>query len=216
MFAKLALFPQVKCLSSFHGSTSMADFPNKRFKSTLTTHHGALVWVLEEIEPEQPPVPPAEPNTGRPNVEDHMGEEMDHMLSLLATANIPGSSLCWDKDEGWKFDFPKDPEPVPEKISFMMEQEDGEITNMPPIKYFDEEGKPVYYFSDPITGHKYWEECECDACIEDCMLNNEGMTPQQLREFTEWEKQQEELSKTAPSKEEEDDATSSFKPTPPS
>ncbi|KAJ0096058.1 hypothetical protein Patl1_15629 [Pistacia atlantica] len=29
------------------------------------------------------------------------------------------------------------------------------------------EGAPVYAFSDPTTGHKYWDLCDCDECYYD-------------------------------------------------
>lgn len=166
----------------------MSGAPYKRFKSTLTTHQGAPVWIIEEVQPEQPPCKPEEPQLGKLNIEDHMGEELDEKLSLLAEANLPGVSLQWDANEGWKFCFPEKPEPMPEKITLMMEQDDGEFATMPPVKYFDTNGQPVYYFEDPITGHKYWDECECDVCFADCLLNNDGMTPQQLRDQCKQEK----------------------------
>ena len=78
----------------------MSGAPYKRFKSTLTTHQGAPVWIIEEVQPEQPPCKPEEPQPGKLNIEDHMGEELDQKLSLMAEANLSGVSLQWDENEG--------------------------------------------------------------------------------------------------------------------
>jgi len=140
------------------------------------------VWIIEEVQPEQPLYKPEVPQPGKLNIEDHMGEDLDQKLSLMAEANLPGVSLQWDDNEGWKFCFPEEPEPMPEKITLMMEQDNEALAVMPPVKYFDANGQPVYYFEDPVTGHKYWDDCECNVCFADCLLNNDGMTPQQLKD----------------------------------
>ncbi|KAJ0027306.1 hypothetical protein Pint_35958 [Pistacia integerrima] len=36
-----------------------------------------------------------------------------------------------------------------------------------PIVSFDANSAPVYAFADPVTGHKYFDLCDCDACHED-------------------------------------------------
>ena len=178
----------------------MSGGPYKKFKSTLSTHHGAPAWVIEEVQPEQPPVEEHKP--GKLKIEDHMGGELDEKLNMLADANLPGMSLQWDENEVWKFCFPEEPEPMPEKITLMMEQDDGQFAIMPPVKYFDSNGQPVYYFEDPVTGHKYWDDCECDACFADFVLNNDGMTPQQLKgQYAGENQQKKEIPKTSKGKE---------------
>ncbi|KAJ0092792.1 hypothetical protein Patl1_25461 [Pistacia atlantica] len=36
-----------------------------------------------------------------------------------------------------------------------------------PITSFDAEGAPVYAFADLITGHKYFDLCDCEECLAD-------------------------------------------------
>jgi hypothetical protein len=182
----------------------MAGEPYKRFRSTFTTHHGAPAWIIEEVKPEEPLYKPEEPQLGKLKIENHMGDELDHWLNALAEADIPGMTLQWNDDEGWYFHFPEEPKPIPEKITVGVEQDNDGDAVMPPVKYFDADGQPVYYFEDPLTGHKYWDECECEACFADCLLNNDGMTPQELRDQAKWMDQQEALKKA---KEDEEEST---------
>lgn len=71
-----------------------------------------------------------------------------------------------------------------------MEEENGDLTTMPSIKYFTPEGLPVYYFTDPMTGHKYRDVCDCDGCYNDSLEINYSLTPQQLKEQRTREKRQ--------------------------
>lgn len=69
--------------------------------------------------------------------------------------------------------FPKDqsssyshPVFFPSQINMLVDS----LTSEPPIKYF-----PVYYFLNPETGHKYFDACNFDDCLEDCLRNNDGI-----------------------------------------
>lgn len=101
---------------------------------------------------------------------------------------------------------------LPDKITVMYEEDDEDFCTMPPVKYIDEEGNPVYYFDDPVTGHKYWDECNCDGCYEDYLLDNEGISPHQLKEQHAREKQQEEEAKACKGKQKVDEASSPSSP----
>jgi hypothetical protein len=149
---------------------------NKKLKSTFAIHHGAPVWILEEVESE-------EVGSKAPN-----GDKLEELLRQLATSDQPGLTLQWDdskNDQGWEFHLPKEDEAknIPDRITVKIEQEsdDEEVNVMPPVKYFQPDGTPVYYFQDPVTGHKYWDECDCEACVEDCILLNDGLSPSQLK-----------------------------------
>ncbi|XP_042509211.1 uncharacterized protein LOC122084852 [Macadamia integrifolia] len=43
----------------------------------------------------------------------------------------------------------------------------GMIQEKIPIKSFDSQGNPIFYFQDPVTGHKYFDLCDCDDCLQD-------------------------------------------------
>ncbi|KAJ0074628.1 hypothetical protein Patl1_37644 [Pistacia atlantica] len=40
-----------------------------------------------------------------------------------------------------------------------------------PINYFDSQGAPVYAFSNPIIGHKYWNLCDCNDYYENAKFD---------------------------------------------
>ncbi|KAJ0090425.1 hypothetical protein Patl1_13966 [Pistacia atlantica] len=46
-----------------------------------------------------------------------------------------------------------------------------------PINYFDSQGAPVYAFSDPIIGHKYWDLCDCQPSGKYDYLVSYGAPP---------------------------------------
>ena len=190
----------------------MAGHPSdKKFRSTFTTHHGAPVWILEEIEPT------------RPEAQAFKNEKLDDMVDQFLATNQPGASIQWDESEAqpeWKFCPPQDdgPTKLPEKITLMVEEKDEDFTTMPPIKYFTPEGLPVYYFADPVTGHKYWDVCDCDGCYNDNLEINYSLSPKQLKEPLTRGKQQKGKA-TRPNKKRRNkkarSAASSGAPTPP-
>ena len=152
---------------------------NKKLKSTFTTHHGAPVWILEEIDNEE---------IGN-EVPDK--DKLEGLLHQLVTSDQPGLTLQWDNsehanDQGWKFHLPADngAKDIPDKITVRVEQESDnkEVDIMPPVKNFQPDGTPVYYFQDPVTGHKYWDECDCEGCIKNGLLLNDNLSPKQLKE----------------------------------
>ncbi len=156
---------------------------NKKFKSTFTTHHNAPAWILEEVKSDE--------------VKDKApeNEKLNQLLHQLAMSNQPGMTLEWNDEEGsgsgqnWKFRTPtkKESKILPDKITVIVDSDSDddvvEILSGPPVKYYLPDGKPVYYFQDPETGHKYFDECECEACYEDCLLNNDGISPQEFKEI---------------------------------
>ncbi|KAI8533475.1 hypothetical protein RHMOL_Rhmol10G0013600 [Rhododendron molle] len=148
----------------------MADQPsNKRLKSTFSTHHNAPIWIIEEDES-----PKSEEKT----------PEGEKLYKWVGQVTEPNQWESTERHPGWKFHIsPVDgPNMLPDKITVVHEENDENFCLMPPIKYFDECGDPVYYFADPVTGHKYWDECNCDGCYEDYLLDNEGISPHRLQE----------------------------------
>ena len=151
---------------------------SKKLKSTFTTHHGAPVWILEEVGNE---------DIGNKTPDN---DKLKELLHQLVMSDQPGLTLQWHdsenvNDKGWKFYPPADnkAKDIPDKITVKIEQgsDDEDADVMPPVKYFQPDGTPVYYFQDPVTGHKYWDECDCEACVEDCILLNDGLSPGQLK-----------------------------------
>ena len=192
---------------------SPSENKSKTFRSVFTVNHGAPAWVIEEVKPNQV----NDTETKKTKEEALQDAKFQEKLNQLTISDQPGLSILWDDTEsskGWKCYLPEDDElkSLPDKFTVTVdpdEEEDDDFTVMPPIKYYDINGLPVYFFSDPVTGHKYWDECDCDACYEDCLLNNDGMTPQQLKEQYAFE--------NPPNREEEaEEANSTAEPAPPS
>ena len=174
---------------------------NKKFKPTFILHHGEPILIQEEVRDEK---------IGN-EVPDK--DKLEELLHQLAMSNQPGLTLQWHdpkdvNDQGQEFHLPADNEAksIPDKITVRVEQEsdDKEVDIMPPVKYFQPDGTPVYYFQDPMTGHKYWDECNCEGCYEDCLLLNDDLSPKQLKKMYALEnppKKPEELSpECSPSK----------------
>lgn len=57
------------------------------------------------------------------------------------------------------------------------------FTTGPLIKYFQSSGLQVYYFQHPETSHKYFDICDYDDYLEDCLLLNDGIPFHELNEF---------------------------------
>ena len=153
---------------------------SKKLKSTFAIHHGAPVWILEEVGNEE---------IGNETPDK---DKLEELLHQLAMSDQPGLTLQWHdsqdvNDQGWEFHAPADDgaKDIPDKITVKVEQErdDKEVDIMPPVKYFQPDGTPVYYFQDPVTGHKYWDECDCEGCYEDCLLLNDDLPPKLLKEI---------------------------------
>ena len=89
---------------------------SKKLKSTFAIHHGAPVWILEEVESE-------EVGNKAPN-----GKKLEELLCQLATSDKPGLTLQWDdskNDQGWELHLPEKNEAknIPDRITVKVEQE---------------------------------------------------------------------------------------------